>query len=125
MTKLKFEYPAGAPTTTLEFDYAVEMNAPTWNAISASPLDEAFDGTSYSYDKGTAQEFIPLTINMLTEADRDALIDFVENVVEGGYRVFRFTNHDGEWFDVRFFNETWDYGDGSVPYQIQVELLRI
>lgn len=125
MTKLKFEYPVGSPTTTLEFEYALEMSSPTWNAHSGSPLDEAFDGTSYSYDKGTPQEFIPLTINLLTEVDRDSLINFVENIVDGGFRVFRFTNHDGEWFDVRFFNETWDYGDGTVPYSVSVNLLRV
>jgi hypothetical protein len=125
MTKLKFEYPAGAPTTTLEFEYALEMSPPMWNAISASPYDQAHDGTSYSYDKGTAQEFIPLTIDLLTEADRDNLIDFVNNIVEGGFRVFRFTNHDGEWRDVKFFNEKWNFGDGTVPYSVSVELLRV
>jgi len=125
MTKLKFEFPSGAPTTTLEFTYALEMTAPTWNANAGSPVDQSFDGTIYSYDKGTPQEFIPLKIDLLTEADRDALIDFVENIVEGGFRVFRFTNHDNEWFDVKFFNETWDYEDGTVPYSVSVNLLRI
>lgn len=125
MTKLKFEYPATSPTTTLEFDFALEMNAPTWNAHSGSALDEAFDGTTYAYDKGTPQEFIPLTINLLTTADRDNITNFVKNIVEGGFRVFRFTNHDNEFFDVKFFNETWDFGDGTVPYSVQVNLLRV
>ena len=125
MNKLKFEYPSGAPTTILEFTYALELNANMWNAKSGSPYDEAFDGTSYSYSKGTPSEFIPLKIDLLTEVDQDNIIDFVENVVSGGFRVFRFTNHDGEWFNVRFFNETWDFNDGTVPYSLFVNLLRV
>jgi hypothetical protein len=109
----------------LEFTYAVEMNAPTWSIESASPYDEAHDGTGYSYNKGTPQEFIPLVINLLTETDRDNFIDFVQDIVEGGFRVFRYTNHDGEQFDVKFFNEIWDFGDGTVPYSTQVQLLRV
>jgi len=125
MRKLKFEFPAGSPTITLEFVYAVEMNAPTWNVNSGSVIDQTFNGTVYSYNKGTSQEFIPLKIDLLTEADRDSLINFVLNNVEGGYRVFRFTNHDGEWFDVRFFNEEFNFGDGTFPYSISVVLLKV
>lgn len=125
MTNLKFEYPAGAPTTTLEFEYALEMNSPTWDANSGSAIDQSFDGTIYSYGKGTPQEFISLKIDLLTEVDRDAFIDFINDIVEGSYRVFRFTNHDGEWFDVQFMDEIYDFGDGTVPYSLQVRMKKV
>lgn len=125
MTKLKLEYPAGSPTTTLEFTYALQMDPPLWSAISGSVVDESFGGNTYSYNKGTPRETIPLKIDLLTMQDRDDLINFIENVVYGSFNVFRFTDHDGEENDVRFFDQVFDFGDGTVPYSITIELLKV
>jgi hypothetical protein len=125
MRRIKFEYPAGAPTTTIELTWGLQMTAPTWRADAGALMKQAHDGTVFSYIKKTSQRQIPLTLNMLTESERDALIDFVLNVVEGRYRVFRYTDQDYDEHDVRFLDEEFDFGDGQVPYSLPVTLLKV
>jgi hypothetical protein len=121
MTKIKFEYPPGAPTTTIELTWGLEMNAPTWRVTKK----KAQDGTMFSYVKGVPQHKIPLTLNVLTESERDSLINFILNVVEGKFRVFRYTDHDNTEHDVRFLDEVFDFGDGRIPYSLPVTLLKV
>ena len=123
MRRIKLEYPAGAPTTTIELDWGLELNAPTWRAEAGSIVKRAFDGTPHSQVKRTPNRKIPLTLNMLTETERDALINFVQNVVDGRFRIFRYTDQDSVEHDVRFLDEDFDFGDGAVPYSLKVTLL--
>lgn len=122
MRRIKFEWPAGAPTNTVELTWGLEANAPTWNATAGSVLKFAQDGTSYSYVKGISHRKVPLTITMLTEAERDSIIEFIEDVVAGRFRVFRYTDQDSIEHDVRFLDEEFDFGDGQVPYTLTVTL---
>lgn len=124
MTRIKLEYPPGSPTTTVQLSWGLEFNAPTWRVTAGSVKKRAQDGTIYSYVKGTPQHQIPLVLNMLTEAERDELINFIQNVVDGRYSVFRYTDQDGREHDVRFLDEEFDFGDGAVPYSLSVTLLK-
>lgn len=124
MTRIKLEYPPGSPTTTIELTWGLEMNSPTWKVDRGTPSKRAFDGTLYVYEKGISQHKIPLKIDLLTEAERDSLIAFVLNIVEGSYRVFRYTDQHGDEHDVRFLNEEFDFGDGTFPYSVPVTLLK-
>ncbi len=123
MRRIKFEYPAGSPTTIIELTWGLSMNAPIWNATAGSVIKFAQDGTAYSYIKGVAQERIPLTITMLDETERDSLINFIQNIVKGRLYVFRYTDQDNEEHDVRFLDEIFDFGDGQIPYSLSVTLL--
>lgn len=125
MTRIKFEYPAGAPTTTVELSSGLEMRAPSWKAEIGTVTSKAFSGKIFAYEKGPVNHKIPLKIDLLNVADRNSLIDFVENTVEGSFRVFRYTDQDGETHDVRFLNEDFDYGDGTFPYSLSVTLLEV
>lgn len=123
MQRIKFEYPPGAPTTTVQLTWGLEMNAPSWKVKAGAVDKRAFDGTIYSYVKRISERQIPLILNLLTESERNTLIDFIKTVVEGRYRVFRYTNQDNEVFDVRFLDEEFDFGDGQVPYSLPVTLI--
>jgi hypothetical protein len=125
MTRIKFEYPADSPTTTIELTWGLEMNAPTWRVIAGSVQKRAFDGTIHAAVKRVSERQIPLVLNVLTESERDSLIDFIIDVVEGRYRVFRYTDQDSEEHDVRFLDEEFDFGDGTVPYALPVTLVKV
>jgi len=125
MNRIKFEYPAGFPTVTLEFQSALSIDPPLWNANIRTLLAKAQDGTAYSYVKGISEETIPIKIDLLTLSERDALIDFILNTVEGSYRVFRYTDQDSRTHDVRFLNEVWDFGDGTFPYSVPFTLVEV
>jgi hypothetical protein len=125
MRRISFSYPVGAPTTTIDLVWGLEFNAPTWQAEAGSVTKRAQDGTVFSYVKKVPQQRIPLILNMLTEAERDSLIDFVLNIVKGRLRVFRYTDQDSVEHDVRFLDEEFDFGDGQVPYSLPVTLLTV
>ena len=125
MKRIKFEHPAGSPTTTLNFTQGLEIKAPTFGASIGTPDKRTFDGTLYIYEKGVAKETIPLTIDLMSETERDNLIDFILNITDGGFSVFRYTDQDEDIHDVRFMNNEYDFGDGTFPYSVQLELLEI
>ena len=123
MRRIIFEWPSGAPTTTLQFSSGLELQPPTWNIGIGTVVKEAFDGTTYAYEKGVSKETILLKIDLLTEIERDDLIDFIFNTVEGSYRVFSYTDQDNNVRDVRFLNEEYDFGDGTFPWSVSLLLL--
>ena len=125
MQRIKLEYPPGSPTTTVQLTWGLEAKAPTWKSEAGSVMKRAHDGTVHASIKRISKRKIPLTITMLTETERDSLIDFILDIVEGRLRVFRYTNQDGEVRDVRFLDEEFDFGDGIFPYSLSVTLLEV
>ena len=123
MQRIKLEWPPGAPTTTVQLAWGVEDKAPTWKSEAGSVMKRAHDGTIHASTKRVPKRKIPLTITMLTETERDELIDFILDISEGRLRVFRYTNQDGEVRDVRFLDEEFDFGDGQIPYSLTVMLM--
>lgn len=123
MNRIIFSYPVNTPTVTLEFEAGLAIDPPLWNVSVKSVSAKAQDGTAYAYLKGITEETIPLKIDLLTEQERDDLIDFIKNTVKGSYRVFTYTDQDSNVNNVRFLDEAWDFGDGTYPYSVSFTLV--
>lgn len=124
MNRITFSYPTTFPSTIITLNRGLQMNAPTWEVDVGTVSDLSFNGTVYSYKKGINTRVIPLTIDIISEEEREDLIDFILNKAEGSYNLFNYTDQDGEIHIVRFLDEIFNFEDGSIPYSITIKLLK-
>lgn len=88
--------------------------------------DETPGGDVIVYDLGEVIEFLELEIKSLSSADKDALNNFIEIVVNWTSETFDFTDDKGVQYDnVRFFFDSHNTTQTSLDSYAKNLLLRL
>jgi len=124
MNYIRFDYPTKAsPTTSLVFYHAVQLEPHVLKDEYPNPLITTLDGTDYSYRKAVYRTILPLKIDLMLSIERSDLINWINNIVLGGFRAFDYTNQANTTYNVKIMEDMLDIGEGSYPYSTELTLL--
>jgi hypothetical protein len=124
--RILFRYPAtGSVTDTLQLTQGLELDAPKITVEYPSPSETTLGGEIYTYRKAAVRKIIPLKIDIMTTAERDALKNWFVTVARGATNTFSYINQDGDSkeFEVRIMDDVLDFGEGTIPYSVDITLL--